>query len=115
MKSEETSKSTSADPFVAILDLMKSTHDRKQQDYGTKGDEYANCRSAEDFGVPAWVGVAIRMQDKMKRIQSFAKKGILANEGIEDAFLDLAVYAVIALVLYGESTKPKPGAIVERP
>lgn len=109
MSSDKTSRSTSTDPewdpFTLVLQQMAETHNRKQQDYGAKGDEYANCRSAEDFGVPSWVGVAIRMQDKMKRIQNFAKKGVLMNESIEDAFLDLAVYSVIGLVLYREGKK----------
>ncbi|MGH8522888.1 MAG: hypothetical protein ACREXY_01295, partial [Gammaproteobacteria bacterium] len=54
--------------------------------------------------VPEWVGAMIRATDKVRRLQTFARKGSLSNEGAEDAFLDLAVYAIIGLVLFREGT-----------
>lgn len=95
--------STTAE-FNKILDDIQAMHTRKSTDYGSEGDPLANIRAAKDFGVPAWVGCMIRANDKMKRIQSFAKKGSLANESVEDSLLDLAVYAIIGLVLYREET-----------
>lgn len=104
MSSLEISANTSTDDrFKQVLQRMQETHDRKQQDYGTKGDEYANLRSAEHFGIPAWVGTLIRQLDKIKRIQSFVKKGKLVNESVEDSLLDNAVYSVLAYVLYMET------------
>lgn len=90
--------------FHEVLAEMGALHDRKQRDYGTAEDPFANVRASEDFGIPGWLGCAVRMNDKIRRIMSFAKKGELANESIEDAFLDLAVYAAIAAVLYREET-----------
>lgn len=92
------------DPFYGILDELREMHDRKQRDYGTDGDPLANVRASEAFGVPAWVGCMIRANDKMKRLQTFAQKGTLANEGVEDSLIDLAVYAVIGLQLFRESS-----------
>ena len=89
--------------FYAVLAEAARLHDKKQRDYGTDGDPFANVRASEDFGIPAYLGCAIRMNDKIRRIQSFATRGELANESIEDAFLDLLVYAGIAAVLYRES------------
>ena len=89
--------------FYAVLAEAAKLHDKKQRDYGTDVDPFANVRASEDFGIPAYLGCAIRMNDKIRRIQSFATRGELANESIEDAFLDLLVYAGIAAVLYRES------------
>jgi hypothetical protein len=88
--------------FHQILDELGALHDQKQQDYGTDEDPFANVRAATDYGIPAWVGAAIRMNDKMRRLQAFARNGTLANEGVEDSFKDLAVYAIIGLILFEE-------------
>jgi hypothetical protein len=83
--------------------LLKETgelHDRKQLDYGAGDDPFANVRASTEWGVPAWVGALIRLNDKVRRLQSFARKGALANESAEDSMRDIAVYAIIALVLY---------------
>ncbi len=90
--------------FHALLDEIKELHDRKQKDYGKDLDPFANVRSSEDFGVLPWIGALIRANDKMTRLQSFAVKGELENESAEDSMLDLAVYALIALILYREET-----------
>jgi len=89
--------------FESVLREMKRLHDKKQLDYGSKTDPFANVRAAEDFGIPGWLGAVLRANDKMSRLKSFAEKGVLANEPIEDSLIDLANYAVIALVLYREA------------
>lgn len=89
--------------FHQVLKEMGELHDKKQRDYGAEGDPFANVRSSESWGIPAWQGAMIRACDKVKRLQSFAKNGTLANEGVEDSLIDLANYAVIALVLHRES------------
>jgi hypothetical protein len=86
-----------------ILRDLGLLHDRKQQDYGREGDPFANVRGAAEWGVADWVGAMIRATDKVRRLQTFARTGTLANEGVIDAFDDLAVYAVIGRVLYEES------------
>ncbi|KKL13159.1 hypothetical protein LCGC14_2528550 [marine sediment metagenome] len=81
-----------------------------QYDFGTytliidhvQGDPFANVRGSEEWGVEPWVGALIRATDKIRRLQKFARVGKLANEAVEDSFRDLAVYAIIALVLYEE-------------
>src|SRR5690606_38804879 len=88
--------------FHAWLKKLGELHDKKQLDYGREHDPFANVRGAEDFGVPGWVGALIRANDKMRRLQKAAQGGTLANEGVVDSLMDLAVYAVIALMLFGE-------------
>ena len=88
----------------ALLAEIGELHDRKQQDYGRTGDPFANVRASEDFGVTGWIGTMIRANDKMRRVQSMALKGSLQNESLEDSLMDLAVYSLIAIILYREST-----------
>jgi hypothetical protein len=91
--------------FHAILGELGELHDRKQADYGRGDDPFANVRASTDWGVPSWVGALIRLNDKVKRLQSLAQKGSLANESAEDSMRDIAVYACIALVLYEQESK----------
>jgi hypothetical protein len=86
--------------FHEILQELGDLHDAKSVGYGTDDDPLANCRASEKWGVPGWQGTMIRASDKVQRLQAYAQKGDLPFESIEDAFRDLAVYAVIALVLF---------------
>lgn len=88
--------------FHALLKEIGDLHDKKQQDYGIQTDPFANVRGSSDWGVSPWVGAMIRANDKVKRLQKYARDGQLANESARDSFMDLAVYALIALVLHDE-------------
>ncbi len=79
-------------------------HAKKQKDYGRTDDPFANVRASEEWGIPGWVGAMVRAQDKVRRLQTHASRGSLANESVKDSLLDLAVYALISLVLYEEET-----------
>lgn len=89
--------------FCEVLDEMRAMHLKKGADYGTSSDPFANIRSSESFNIPAWLGAVVRLNDKVSRIKSFAVKGHLQNESIEDSLIDIAVYAAISLVLYRET------------
>ncbi len=91
-----------SEEFHGILKEVGAMHDKKQKDYGTDEDPFANVRASQDFGIPAWIGCMVRANDKMRRLQTAAIKGELANESAEDAFMDMAVYAIIGLILYKE-------------
>jgi hypothetical protein len=88
--------------FHTLLEEIASLHSRKQADYGRGDDPFANIRGSADFAIPPWVGAVVRGNDKMHRIKSFLQNGNLKNESVEDSLLDLAVYAIIALILYRE-------------
>jgi hypothetical protein len=94
--------------YLKLLDEMRVLHCKKAADYGRGEDPFANVRAGADFGVPAWVGVMIRANDKMHRIKSFIQNGELKNESVEDSLKDLAAYALIALVLLREEQAKKP-------
>lgn len=91
--------------FHELVQEIAALHDLKQEDYGAGDDPFANVRSSAAWGVPGWVGTLIRLNDKVVRLQSFVRKGKLANESAEDSMRDIAVYALIALVLYEEESK----------
>lgn len=88
--------------FHDLLEEAGALHDKKQRDYGKGDDPFANVRSSEDWGLPGWVGAMVRLNDKVKRLQTFAQTGELSNEGAIDSFMDIAVYALIARVLLEE-------------
>lgn len=91
--------------FHEILAELGALHDKKQADYGSDTDPFANVRASGEWGIQPWVGALLRLNDKVKRLQQFARKGMLANESAEDSFRDIAVYAIIGLVLYEQASK----------
>lgn len=86
--------------FDALLAEIGELHDRKMADYGKDEDPLANVKASEDFGIVPWVGAMVRGNDKMRRIQKFARSSTLKNESVEDSLLDLATYSLIALQLF---------------
>jgi hypothetical protein len=62
--------------------------DTKQQDYGSN-----NISAFGEFGV------LVRLNDKMERLKHLNKMPSVKNESIDDTYLDIANYAVIALMI----------------
>jgi hypothetical protein len=75
--------------FIAhVLDMVQ-LFDKKQHDYGPG--------NIADFGE---FGVLVRVNDKFNRLRNLiTKKRDAANESIDDTWMDISVYAVIALLL----------------
>lgn len=94
--------SSGSPAFDAVLARVAELHRKKSHDYGIPSDPFANVRAAAEFGIAPWLGVAVRMNDKMSRIKSMAQNGRLLNESLEDSFFDLAVYGLIAVILLAE-------------
>ena len=86
--------------FHDILGEWGDLHDRKQADYGSGDDPFANLRQSKLFGVEPWRAALIRLCDKISRLQTYAQTGTLANEGVVDSFDDIGVYAAICRVLW---------------
>ena len=93
--------------FYELLNEMKKTHNAKRHDYASTEDVFANFRTCEMAGIPAWKGCCVRIGDKFSRIMGFAKKEKLEvkDESIKDTLIDMANYALIALILYEESER----------
>jgi hypothetical protein len=74
-------------------------------------DCFANFRASETLGVPAEIGLMIRMLDKMKRVQTFVNKGTLQvkGESVEDSILDLVNYSILLKGIIVSRRLTEPG------
>jgi hypothetical protein len=91
--------------FYSLCDSLKAMHASKSADYGcpSGNDPLANIRNGAAFvGIPSWKGAMVRLSDKVTRLATFNATGRLGHEGVEDTLLDLASYALLALLLYQE-------------
>ena len=87
--------------FNAIVDDMKDLHFKKNADYS--GDDYlSDIKASTRMSIDPWINCLLRMQQKMGRLENFARKNYLQvkEESVEDTLEDLAVYSIIALILY---------------
>jgi len=97
--------------FEEILTELKQLHDAKNSDYAQKKRPLSNLQMCEEFGLPAWMGVLIRLGDKFSRLQQLARKTLqgedisVKQETIADTFDDMAVYSVLGRILYEEREK----------
>jgi len=89
--------------YFDLLDRMKALHSSKSRDYGSEHDPLANIRNGALFvGIEPWKGAMVRLSDKVTRLATFNRTGRLEHEGVEDNLMDLASYALLALLLYRE-------------
>lgn len=89
----------------AIVEELNELHQRKSADYGSDRDPLGNIRDVESMGVPALVGVTVRMTDKFARIKSFHEKGHLLNESLRDSYVDNAVYSILACIVMDDDAE----------
>lgn len=88
--------------FHALLAELGRLHSKKSGDYGTGGDALANLRASAVFGISAFAGTMVRLNDKITRIASFLKNGFVYNESVFDSLLDIASYALLAHIILSE-------------
>lgn len=100
--------------FHQILRNMGEVHDRKNSDYANSDtDRYKNFRLCEMAGISAFDGCLTRLSDKFARVMNLAEKArrdegpAVRDESIEDTLLDMANYAVIALILHRQQRATK--------
>jgi hypothetical protein len=111
LKQGETSggRKAGSQAFYAVLDEIRTLHERKSQDYGDDEDPLANIRNGADaIGIEPWKGCLLRIADKMQRMRSVCRSGRCEFDGIEDTLLDIAAYSAIALVVYREQAGHTP-------
>lgn len=85
-----------------IFERMITLSNAKGHDYGEIEDSLYNLRM---FGV---YGIVVRLHDKMCRLKSLMQNGSYAVKGetIEDTFIDIANYCMLALILAEEESLP---------
>jgi len=88
--------------FHKLLAELGILHDSKGADYDGNGPEYGNHKALAEWGVASWKSPLFRVNEKMKRLQTFAKTGKINYDGVEDSLKDIAVLSLIALILFRE-------------
>ena len=81
---------------------------RKNADYANEHDALANFKACEAFGIPAEIGILVRMTDKLMRISNLIKPGAEAkvkDESVLDTLSDLANYSAILRIYLEEKGK----------
>ena len=96
--------------FAELLCDGLELHLKKSSDYGVPGDPLLNLRCSSEYGIDPWLATAIRANDKTTRLKSFARTGVLENEGVEDTLLDLSAYMLLVLILFREKADNKDEA-----
>jgi hypothetical protein len=86
--------------FIGLNQLIEN----KNTDYASKDSAFACFEASEELGISAIKGLCVRILDKIERLKTYSRTGMLAvkNEGVEDIFKDLIGYSVIALAMLEE-------------
>jgi hypothetical protein len=95
-KKEETKSNT--DMFDEILDKMRETYHAKNTDYGSSFD-----KGIDRYG---WTSFKTRIYDKFNRVESILDhkeqdpdyKPLVQDEKLEDTLMDMANYAILAIL-----------------
>ena len=85
--------------FNELLVEIGKLHDKKNTDYASAQDPLKNLKGCTRLGLPPITGTVIRMQDKWQRIENYFLNGNLVNESVRDAFIDNAVYSLMAVLI----------------
>lgn len=93
--------------FYELLEEVKRIYVAKNMDYSPE-EPLGNFReSAKWVGVEAWRGVLVRMADKWARLTNLCKRSgrhSVSDETVVDTALDLAVYAILFVILWEEES-----------
>ena len=95
--------------FHELVKQMSELHSKKNHDYAGEEKPLNNLREVEGMGIPAWVGVGVRISDKYTRMKNFIKnrKFEFKEESFKDTMLDMAVYDLLCIILFEEDQKAK--------
>lgn len=94
----------SGDRFEEILQEMAVTHRAKAHDYGD------SLWAVADLGISPLMGILVRMSDKWRRVVTLTRLEVapqVTAEQRRDTLIDLANYAILAVVEMEQSREPK--------
>lgn len=103
-----------AEPSQGTLDYIEELehafdlHVRKVVGYGTADDAWANFRRVEQMGLSPVVGIVVRMNDKMSRINNLVASdghADMLGEPLERELEDMAGYSHIGRCLIKEDAR----------
>jgi hypothetical protein len=103
--------------FYSLLTEIAQLHSDKNHDYASRENPLANFEECRGFGVSPSLGVFVRMSDKWSRLKQLVGGKSPKNESVRDSLIDLAVYALINVILLEtEQVQEKPEIVApERP
>lgn len=78
------------DYIRSTTEYLNDTLLRKNQDYG---DSFS--KQFQKYGL---ISVLIRLEDKLSRLETLSRQPAQVEESIEDTLLDIAGYAILALI-----------------
>lgn len=113
MNADRLDRRTGHPRFYELLEAMRKTHEVKGADYSRPDDILSNLRGSEQMGIPAWIGVVLRLSDKFERIKNLARKlqagevAAVKDETVVDTMMDASNYFLLAVILFEEWQKPK--------
>ncbi len=98
--------------FYEILDKMAALHSSKAHDYATDEDPLTNFRMVGEatFRKPwqvAWQFIATKF---FRLVNLLGGTKAPANESIDDSFMDMAVYCILAIIMREEEDAGKDKA-----
>jgi hypothetical protein len=96
--------------FYALIEEISQLHSDKNFDYASRQNPLANFEECRGFGVEPHVGVFVRMSDKWSRLKQLIGGKSPKNESVRDTLIDLAVYALINVILLEDTQRGERGA-----
>ncbi len=90
--------------FYRLLEEIATLHEQKNHDYAKADEPLSNFHKCRALGVEPWRGVLVRMSDKYSRIEQLACGKTPKNESMRDSLIDLAVYALIDVLLLEDAS-----------
>lgn len=94
--------------YIEELEHAFDLHVRKVVGYGKADDAWANFRRVADMGLDPVVGIVVRMNDKMSRINNLVASGgdaDLIGEGLDSELEDMAGYGHIGRCMIAEARR----------
>lgn len=88
--------------FLALLEEMKEVFQKKNHDYSSDTDPFANFKLSELVGIDPFKGLLVRLGDKYSRVCFVTTKNEIKvkEETVRDTLIDMANYALIGIVMW---------------
>lgn len=96
--------------FYRLLEEMAETHSRKNHDYAEASNPLSNFQEvAEATSLSPFDVIRVFLATKVARIKQLwiKKRNLVVGESIKDSLMDLAVYALLGIIMLEEEDKKK--------
>ena len=87
--------------FDGLLRRMGAIHDAKRRDYASNDNPLGNFDAVGILGISPQLGILVRMTDKFTRACNLVRRRgecYVQDESLEDTLIDLANYALLAIL-----------------